>query len=71
MIKRFFTEIFSGTELIGTINLVSGLIMVLLVSYFSSRWWSAAFGFLAVFFLIEAVWHYILTDYLRHIHRDR
>ncbi|KPK67890.1 hypothetical protein AMJ87_12690 [candidate division WOR_3 bacterium SM23_60] len=71
MIKRFFTKIFSGTELIGTINLVSGLIMVLLVSYFSSRWWSAAFGFLAVFFLIEAVWHYILTDYLRHIHRDR
>lgn len=69
--KRFFTEIFSGTELIGTINLIAGIIMVLLVSYFSSRWWSAAFGFLAVFFLIEAVWHYILTDYLRHLHRDR
>ena len=69
--KRFFREIFSGTELVGTINLIAGLIMALLWSYFSSRWWSVAFGFLAVFFLVEAVWHYILTDYLRHIQRDR
>ncbi|KPK62393.1 hypothetical protein AMJ83_11050 [candidate division WOR_3 bacterium SM23_42] len=69
--KKFLKEIFSGTELIGTINLISGLIMALLWSYFSSRWWSAAFGFLAVFFLVEAVWHYILTDYLRHIHKHR
>ncbi len=27
--------------------------------------------FVRAFFLIEAVWHYILTDYLRHIHKDR
>jgi predicted PurR-regulated permease PerM len=69
--KNFIKEIFSGTELVGTINLISGIIMVLLWSYFVSHWWSAAFGFLAVFFLIEAIWHYILTDYLRHIHKDR
>ncbi len=42
----------------------------LLWSYFALQWWSVAFGFLAVFFLIEAIWHYILTDYLRHIHKD-
>jgi hypothetical protein len=35
------------------------------------RWWSVAFGFLSIFFLIEAVWHYVLTDYLRHIHKDQ
>jgi hypothetical protein len=59
---------FSRTELVGTINLISGIIMALLWSSFSSRWWSVAFGFLAIFFLVEAIWHYILTDYLRHIH---
>ena len=58
---------FVGTELVGTINLISGIIMALLWSNFSSRWWSVAFGFLAIFFLVEAIWHYILTDYLRHI----
>ncbi len=70
MIKNFLKEIFSGTELVGTMNLISGIIMALLWSYFPSQWWSVAFGFLAVFFLVEAVWHYILTDYLRHIHKD-
>jgi predicted PurR-regulated permease PerM len=45
--------------------------MALLWSYFTSQWWSVAFGFLAVFFLIEAIWHYILTDYLRYIYKDR
>ena len=69
--KNFLKEIFSGTELVGTMNLIAGIIMVLLWSYFSSQWWSVAFGFLAVFFLIEAIWHYILTDYLRYIHKDR
>ncbi|MBA7518248.1 hypothetical protein ES705_10317 [subsurface metagenome] len=69
--KNFIKEIFSGTELVGTINLICGIIMVLLWSYFVLQWWSAAFGFLAVFFLIEAIWHYILTDYLRYIHKDR
>ena len=69
--KNFFIGIFSGTELVGTVNLISGIIMALLWSYFSSRWWSVAFGFLAVFFLVEAIWHYILTDYFRHIHKNR
>jgi membrane protein YdbS with pleckstrin-like domain len=69
--KRFFTEIFSGTELVGTVSLISGLIMALLWSYFTPRWWSIAFGFLTVFFLIEAVWHYILADYLRYNHKNR
>jgi membrane protein YdbS with pleckstrin-like domain len=69
--SRFIKEIFSGTELVGTLNLISGIIMVLLWSYFSIKWWSVAFGFLSVFFLIEAIWHYILTDYFRHIHKER
>jgi membrane protein YdbS with pleckstrin-like domain len=68
--KNFLKEIFSGIELVGTMNLISGIIMALLWSYFSSQWWSAAFGFLAIFFLVEAVWHYILNDYFRHIHKD-
>lgn len=69
--SRFIKEIFSGTELVGTLNLISGIIMVLLWSYFSIKWWSVAFGFLSVFFLIEAIWHCILTDYFRHIHKER
>ena len=69
--KNFLKEIFSGTELVGTMNLIAGIIMALLWSYFVSQWWSVALGFLAAFFLIEAVWHYILTDYLRHIHKTR
>jgi membrane protein YdbS with pleckstrin-like domain len=68
--KNFIREIFSGTELVGTLNLISGIIMALLWSYFSKQWWSVAFGFLEVFFLVEAVWHYILTDYLRHIKKN-
>lgn len=62
--------VFSGTELVGTMNLISGIIMALLWSYFYSQWWSVAFGFLAVFFLVEAVWHYILADYFRHFPKD-
>jgi len=69
--KIFLKEIFSGTELVGTMNLITGIIMALLWSYFALQWWSVAFGFLAVFFLIEAIWHYMLTDYLRHIHNGR
>ncbi len=69
--KKFLKEIFSGTELVGTMNLIAGIIMALLWSYFALQWWSVVFGFLAVFFLIEAIWHYILTDYLRYIHKDR
>jgi drug/metabolite transporter (DMT)-like permease len=69
--KNFLKEIFSGTELVGTLNLIAGIILVLLWSYFASQWWSVVFGFLAVFFLIEAIWHYILNDYFRHIHTNR
>jgi len=65
--KNFFKEILSGTELVGTMNLIAGIITAFLWSYFSSQWWSIIFGFLAVFFLIEAIWHYILNDYFRHI----
>ena len=69
--KNFLRETFSGIELIGTMNLITGIIVVLLCSHLISQWWSVVFGFLAVFFLIEAIWHYILSDYLRHIHKDR
>jgi len=69
--KNFFKEIFSGTELVGTMNLLAGIAMAILWSYFASQWWSIVFGFLAVFFLIEAIWHYILNDYFRHIHKNR
>ena len=68
--KDFLKEIFSGKELVGTMNLITGLIMAILWSYFASQWWSIIFGFLAVFFLIEAIWHYILNDYFRHIHKN-
>jgi len=68
--KNFLRETFSGIELIGTINLITGIIVALLCSHFISQWWSVVFGFLAVFFLIEAIWHYILSDYPRHIHKQ-
>ena len=32
--KAFLKEKFSGTELVGTMNLIAGIIMVLLWSYF-------------------------------------
>lgn len=53
-------------ELLGSVQLIAGIILVLLWSFYSSEWWSAIFGFLAVFFLIEAIWHFALCDYLRH-----
>ena len=69
--KNFLKAIFSGTELVGTLNLISGIVMALLWSYFASQWWYAALGFLALFFLIEAVWHYIFADYLQYISKKR
>jgi len=33
--KNFLKEIFSGTELVGTMNLIAGIIMALLWSYFA------------------------------------
>ena len=56
-------------ELLGSVQLIAGIILVLLWSFYSSEWWSVVFGFLAVFFLIEAIWHFILCDYLRHCKR--
>jgi uncharacterized membrane protein len=52
-------------EIHGSILLVTGIILVLLWSYFSMEWWSSVFGFLALFFLIEAIWHYCVADYRR------
>jgi purine-cytosine permease-like protein len=53
-------------ELLGSVQLVVSVILVAFWSFCSSEWWSAVLLFLAVFFLVEAVWHYILGDYLRH-----
>jgi len=53
-------------ELLGSLQLIAGIILVLLWSFYSPEWWSAAFGFLAVFFLIEAIWHYAVCDCLRY-----
>jgi len=53
-------------ELLGSLQLIAGIILVLLWSFYSAECGSAAFGFLAIFFLIEAIWHYIVCDCLRH-----
>jgi len=42
MIKNFLKETFSGIELIGTMNLIAGIIMAPLWSYFASQWWSVS-----------------------------
>jgi hypothetical protein len=52
-------------EFHGSILLITGMIMVLIWSFFKTEWWSAVFGFLAFFFLIEAIWHYAVADYKR------
>ena len=41
----------------GTVHLILGIIMALLWSFYSSEWWSVVFGFLALFFLIQAILH--------------
>jgi hypothetical protein len=64
--KGFLKSIVSGKELVGTCNLLAGIAMVLLWSYFTPEWWSAVLGFLALFFLIEAIWHYIFADYIEY-----
>ncbi|MGQ9552447.1 MAG: hypothetical protein ACUVUE_08495 [Candidatus Bathycorpusculaceae bacterium] len=53
-------------ELLGSVQLVAGIVLILLWSFYSLEWWSAALGFLAIFFLAEAIWHYALCDYLRY-----
>ncbi len=52
-------------EFHGSILLITGMIMVLIWSFFKAEWWSTVFGFLALFFLIEAIWHYAVADYKR------
>jgi len=56
-------------ELLGSVQLIAGIVLVLLWSFYSSEWWSVAFGFLAVFFLVEAIWHYALCDCLRYFRK--
>jgi len=58
-------------ELLGSVQLVVAIILVALWSFYSSEWWSAVLLFLAVFFFVEAVWHYILDDYQRHFKRTQ
>ncbi len=53
-------------ELLGSAQLIAGMVLVLFWSFFSSEWWSAVLGYLAIFFLIEAIWHFILCDCKRH-----
>jgi len=53
-------------ELLGSVQLIAGIVLVLIWSFYSSEWWSVAFGFLAVFFLVEAIWHYVVCDCLRY-----
>jgi len=56
-------------ELLGSVQLVASLVLILIYSFYSLEWWSAALGVLATFFLIEAIWHYALCDYLRYSQR--
>ena len=52
-------------EIYGSVILITGMIMVLIWSYYILEWWASVFGFLALFFLIEAIWHYCIADYKR------
>lgn len=52
-------------EIHGSLMLITGMVLVLIWSFFKTEWWSAVFGFLSIFFLIEAVWHYAVADYKR------
>jgi len=56
-------------ELLGSVQLIVSVVLVLLWSFYSSEWWSVMFGFLAVFFLFEAIWHYALCDCLRYFRK--
>ncbi|TFF97377.1 MAG: hypothetical protein EU541_08335 [Promethearchaeota archaeon] len=52
-------------EIHSSVLLITGMILILVWSFFRLEWWSAVFGFLAIFFLIEAIWHYGVADYKR------
>ena len=56
-------------ELLGSVQLIVGIIFVLLWSFYSSEWWSVALGFLTVFFLVEAIWHFAVCDCLRYFRK--
>lgn len=47
----------STMQMRGLVHLILGIIMVLLWSLYSSEWWSAVFGFLALYFLVQAIIH--------------
>ncbi|MFW9935887.1 MAG: hypothetical protein ACFFDU_10365 [Candidatus Thorarchaeota archaeon] len=53
-------------EVHGSVLLVTGMVMSLVWSFFVTQWWNVVFGYLAVFFLVEAIWHYVCADRLRH-----
>ncbi len=57
-------------ELLGSVQLIVGIILVLFWSFYSFEWWSVVFGFLSIFFLVEAIWHYIICDCLRYFKKD-
>jgi hypothetical protein len=57
-------------ELLGSAQLIVGIILVLLWSFYSSEWWSVVSGYLAVFFLIEAIWYFVLCYYKRHLQKS-
>jgi hypothetical protein len=52
-------------EIHGSVLLITGMIMVLIWSFYILEWWASVFGFLALFFFIEAIWHYCIADYKR------
>jgi len=58
-------------EIYGSVLLVTGIVLVLIWSFFRSEWWSAVFGFLSIFFLVEAIWHYCVADYKRIKKQER
>jgi hypothetical protein len=56
-------------ELLGSVQLIASIILGLLWSFYSFEWWSIICGTLAVFFLVEAIWHYLLCDFLRYFRK--
>jgi hypothetical protein len=57
-------------ELLGSVQLIASIILALFWSFYSSEWWSVIFGILVVFFLVEAIWHYALCDFLRYFRKS-
>jgi hypothetical protein len=70
-VKNVLREVFSGTVLVGTVNLIAGIVMATTQSHSASQSWSMVFGFLAVFLPVPAVWDNMLNDYSLHTNRKR